>query len=138
MSEVEKGLDKLRREVAVLLDTRGKIMNQHRLALIPIICLVLSNCVGCAIVEIGVTNPAPNLTRIAVAPFVNLSPERNVDGRRFAEAYYTELQKTPGFQVIPVGVVETAVVENNLNLDSPQDLLKLVEFLDADAIVSER
>jgi len=95
----------------------------------------LSCCMtGCAIVEVGVSNPAPNLSRIAVAPFVNLSPERSVDGRRFAEAYYTELQKIPGFQVIPVGVVETAIVEHQLNLDSPADMLRLTEILDADGI----
>ncbi|TWT59316.1 hypothetical protein [Rubinisphaera italica] len=102
--------------------------------LILIISGLLSGFSGCAIVQVGVSNPAPNLSRIAIAPFVNLSPERSVDGRRFAEAYFTELQKTPGFQVIPIGVVETAMAEHQINLDSPEDMLKLVEILDADSI----
>ncbi len=89
---------------------------------------------GCVIVEVGVSNPAPNLPRIAIAPFINLSSERAVDGRRFAEAYQTELQKIPGFQVIPVGVVDSAMHDHQLNLDSPEDLGKLAQILDVDGI----
>lgn len=89
---------------------------------------------GCLVIEVGVSNPAPNLPRIAIAPFINLSTERAVDGRRFAEAYQTELQKIPGFQVIPVGVVESAMHDHQLNLDSPEDLTKLAQILDVDGI----
>ncbi len=96
--------------------------------------MILSGLPGCFIMQIGVANPAPNLPRIAIAPFVNLSPERSVDGRRFAEAYYTELQKVPGFQVIPVGVVESAMHDHQLNLDTPRDMEKLIEILDADGV----
>ncbi len=42
-------------------------------------------------VQIGVTNPIPGLTTVAVVPFLNLSPERAVDGRRFALTYASEL-----------------------------------------------
>lgn len=89
---------------------------------------------GCFVLQVGVSNPAPNLPRIAVAPFVNLSAERSVDGRRFAEAYYTELQKVPGFQVIPVGVVDSALHDYGLNLDTPADMEKLIEILDVDGV----
>ncbi len=89
---------------------------------------------GCFVLQVGVSNPAPNLPRIAVAPFVNLSAERSVDGRRFAEAYYTELQKVPGFQVIPVGVVDSALHDYGLNLDTPADMEKLIEVLDVDGV----
>ncbi len=105
------------------------------------ICFVLALSVfsaiylsGCVVVELGVSNPVPNLPRIAIAPFINLSSERAVDGRRFAEAYQTELQKVPGFQVIPVGVVDSAIHDHQLNLDSPEDLAKLVDILDVDGI----
>jgi hypothetical protein len=64
-----------------------------------------------------------------------LSAEPSVDGRRFALAYYTELQKTANYQVIPVGVVEAAIQENELNMSSPADALKLARILDADAVV---
>jgi len=96
--------------------------------------LLAASLSGCVVVEVGVSNPAPNLPRIAVAPFINLSSERSVDGRRFAEAYQTELQKIPGFQVIPVGVVDSAMHDHQLNLDSPEDLTKLAQILDVDGI----
>ena len=90
---------------------------------------------GCVIVQTGVTNPIPGMTTVAVAPFVNLSAERVVDGRRFALAYHAELQKIPGYQVIPVGVTEQAMVDLGIDLDGPDDALKLAKALGADAIV---
>jgi hypothetical protein len=75
------------------------------------------------------------MTTVAVAPFVNLSAERVVDGRRFALAYHAELQKIPGYQVIPVGVTEQAMVDLGIDLDGPDDALKLAKALGADAIV---
>lgn len=90
---------------------------------------------GCVMVEVGVSNPVPGLTTVAVAPFFNLSAERSVDGRRFAMAYYTELQKTPGFQVVPVGVAEQAMHDHHLSMDDPADALKLAEILKVDAVV---
>lgn len=85
--------------------------------------------------DVGVTNPVNGLTTVAVAPFYNLSEERSVDGRRFAQAYFTELQKTPGFQVVPVGVVEQAIHDHNLEMNGRDDALKLVDILHVDAIV---
>jgi hypothetical protein len=90
---------------------------------------------GCAIVQVGVTNPIPGLTTIAVAPFLNLSAERATDGRRFALAYATELQKVPGFEVIPVGVTETAMIDAKVDLNDVDDVLKLAKVLRVDAVV---
>ena len=90
---------------------------------------------GYQAVPVSVGNPIPGMTTVAVAPFFNLSAEPSVDGRRFALAYYTELQKTANYQVIPVGVVEAAIQENELNMSSPADALKLAKILDADAVV---
>lgn len=90
---------------------------------------------GCHTVPVKVTNPIPGLTTVAVAPFINLSPEPTADGRRFALAYYAELQKIPGFQVIPVGVVEHTLEDYKLTLDSRADALRLAEILDVDAVV---
>lgn len=97
--------------------------------------LVAAGLPGCVIVQTGVTNPIPGMTTVAVAPFINLSAERSVDGRRFALAYHAELQKIPGYQVIPVGVTEQAMVDMGLNLDSPDDVLRLAKSLGADAVV---
>lgn len=75
------------------------------------------------------------MTVVAVAPFFNLSAEPSVDGRRFALAYFSELQKTANYQVIPVGIVESAIRENDLDMTSPADVLKLANLLDVDAVV---
>ena len=91
--------------------------------------------VGCSTVEVGVSNPIPGLSRVAVVPFFNLSTEPSADGHRFAEAYFTELQRTPGFEVVPVGVTDAAMQDHNLNLNSPADALKLAKILDVDAVV---
>jgi len=95
-------------------------------------CAALS---GCVMFEVGVTNPVAGLTTVAVAPFFNLSEEPTVDGRRFAQAYFAELQKTPGFQVVPVGVVEQAIHDHRLEMTGPEDALKLAEILKVDAVI---
>lgn len=84
-----------------------------------------------------VQNPIPGLTSVAVVPFFNLTQEPNevVDGRRFALAYFSELQKTSGFEVVPVGVTEAAILRNELDLRDPDDALKLAKILKVDAIV---
>jgi hypothetical protein len=104
-----------------------------RFQLVPLLICLLAP--GCLIVDLGVTNPIVGLSTVAVAPFFNLSSERSVDGRRFAEAYYSELQKTPGFDVVPVGVTEQAIAENQLQMSDPQDVLALARILNVDAVV---
>lgn len=97
--------------------------------------LLLCALPGCAVVDVGVRNPVPGLETVAVAPFFNLSQERTVDGREFALAYYSELQKVPGFEVLPVGVAERAMIDNGLTMESPDDALELARILGVDAVV---
>ena len=80
-------------------------------------------------------NPFPQLTKVAIAPFFNLSTEPTVDGRQFANAYFHELQAIPGFEVVPVGTVEEKARELNLSLANPVEVRKLAEALEVDAIV---
>jgi hypothetical protein len=80
-------------------------------------------------------NPFPQLTKVAVAPFFNVSTEPTVDGRQFANAYFNELQSIPGFEVVPVGIVEEKAHELNLSLANPVEVRKLAQALDVDAIV---
>jgi len=87
------------------------------------------------VVDVGVRNPVPGLETVAVAPFFNLSQERTVNGREFALAYYSELQKVPGFEVLPVGVAERAMIDNGLTMESPDDALALARILGVDAVV---
>lgn len=98
------------------------------LALLPVLT-------GCLITDTAVTNPVPEISTIAVAPFINTSMERGVDGRRFANVYFTELQKIPGFEVVPVGVVETAMAEKSIEMRGPADAVRLAEILNVDAVV---
>lgn len=96
--------------------------------------------VGCSLVphrtEIPtVHNPFPQIHKVAVLPFFNLSTEPTLDGRKVAVAYYNELQEIPGFEVIPVGVAERAMTEARLTLNRPEDARRLAEMLGADAVV---
>jgi len=80
-------------------------------------------------------NPFPQLSKVAIAPFFNLSSEPTVDGRRFALAYFNELQLVPGFEVVPVGVVERAMEDHQIALTGPEDARRLAQLLQVDALV---
>jgi hypothetical protein len=113
---------------------RGNVSMFRVFALTISVLLPLAGS-GCAIVEIGMRNPVVGLETVAIAPFFNLSQERTVDGREFALDYYAELQKIPGFEVLPVGVTERAMVENGITLTGPNDAVRLAQILDVDAVV---
>jgi hypothetical protein len=80
-------------------------------------------------------NPFPQLSRVAVAPFFNQSDEPTVDGREFAKAYFAELQSVPGFEVVPLGVVEEAIVANQIDLADASGARRLARVLGVDAVV---
>ncbi len=80
-------------------------------------------------------NPFPQLSKVAIVPFFNLSTEKTLDGRQFALAYFNELQLVPGFEVVPVGVAERTMQEHQLVLSSPQDARRLAKMLGVDAVV---
>lgn len=82
-----------------------------------------------------VHNPFPQLQKVAVAPFFNLSTEPTVDGRHVALAYFNELQTVPGFEVIPIGVVEKTLEAHDLNLNGPAEARRLAQLLGVDAVV---
>jgi hypothetical protein len=94
---------------------------------------------GCHLPELAhqprVHNPFPQLHKVAIAPFFNLSTEPTVDGREFALAYFNELQRIPGYEVVPVGVVEQTMKQYKIDLSSPEDARKLAEILGVDAVV---
>jgi hypothetical protein len=104
-------------------------------------CMVMVGAPGCSLIfpdvshEPVIHNPFPQLNKIAIAPFFNQSNEPTVDGRKFALAYFAELQAVPGFEVVPLGVVETAIVENQVNLANPGEARRLANILGIDAVV---
>ena len=95
---------------------------------------------GCALIpekmcQQTVHNPFPQLTKVAIVPFINHSHEPAVDGRQFAVAYFNELSQVPGYEVIPMATVETTMARNKFNLSNPAEVRKLAQILEADAIV---
>jgi hypothetical protein len=82
-----------------------------------------------------IRNPFPQLRRVAVAPFFNQSDEATLDGRKVAMAYFAELQTTPGFEVVPVGVVEEAMLAHRIDLSGPNEARRLAQVLGVDAVV---
>ncbi len=81
-----------------------------------------------------IRNPFPQLRRVAVAPFFNLSDEPTVDGRQVSLAYFAELQATPGFEVVPLGVVEEAIIQHRIDLNGPNEARRLAQILGVDAV----
>ncbi|HMP07401.1 MAG TPA: hypothetical protein PJ982_13705 [Lacipirellulaceae bacterium] len=82
-----------------------------------------------------IRNPFPQLSRVAIAPFFNQSDEPTLDGRQVAMAYFAELQATPGFEVVPLGVVEEAIIHYQIDLSGPNEARRLAKILDVDAVV---
>lgn len=102
-------------------------------------CCLLSS--GCALLpdvvhEPQFHNPFPQLNRVAVLPFYNLSAEPTVDGELIAKLYYTELQQIPGFEVVPVGVVRQFLMASRQEPRTPEDFQKLAQDLGVDAVVA--
>ncbi len=87
-----------------------------------------------AALEPKVFNPFPQLTKVAIAPFFNLSTTPAVDGRQFAQCYYRELQEIQGFEVVPVGVVEQVIEQYGLQMNNATDVRALAQILEVDAV----
>jgi len=83
-------------------------------------------------------NPFPQLKRVAVLPFFNQSNEPTVDGDAVAEAYYSELQMIPGFEVLPVGVARNFYVQYAAVYGEPRtgdEFQRLAQVMGVEAIV---
>ena len=109
----------------------------------PLLFLFLATSAGCQLIpdvahQPVVHNPFPQLSRVAIAPFFNLTDDETVDGRQFALAYFAELQDIPGFEVVPLSVVEEAMRNQQTLLDGafgPAEARKLANALGVDAVV---
>src|SRR5207248_2052766 len=63
------------------------------------------------------------------------STESTVNGVQFALAYGNELQRIPGYQVVPVGNVDYMMRTHGITLANPQEARLLAQLLEVDAIV---
>ncbi|GIW92326.1 MAG: hypothetical protein KatS3mg110_0367 [Pirellulaceae bacterium] len=102
--------------------------------------LLLAGCCGCSLIpEIAYQpryhNPFPQLHRIAILPFFNLSESPHVDADRVTLLYYEELQAIPGFEVLPVGVVKQKLAESGKLIDEKTDFQQLAQELGVDAVL---
>lgn len=108
---------------------------------ILLVLALMAQGIGCNLILPEVThqplvhNPFPQLSRVAVAPFFNQSNDPTIDGLQFASAYFAELQDTPGFEVVPVGVTQKMITDLAIDLSKPADRRKLCQVLGVDAIV---
>lgn len=112
---------------------------------IGILCGMLLLCPGCAAVpdvryKPKYHNPFPELSRVAILPFRNQSEEPTLSGARVSLAYYNELQSVPGFEVLPLGVVEQALIAfEQQRLSRPiataEDFQQFAQFLGVDAVL---
>ncbi len=112
----------------------------HRCYLLSLVALALVPLAGCTLVPQKLEvpqyqNPWPQLERVAIAPFFNLSENPTVNQDLFAEAYYAELQAIPGFEVVPVGVTRRAMDMYQIAGNSAQDFQRLAQAMGVDAIV---
>ena len=112
---------------------------------IGMLCGMLLLCTGCAAVpdvryKPKYHNPFPELSRVAILPFRNQSEEPTLSGARVSLAYYNELQSVPGFEVLPLGVVEQALIAfEQQRLARPiataEDFQQFAQFLGVDAVL---
>ncbi len=105
-----------------------------------LIAILLAAASGCSAVpdirsQQRIHNPFPQLHRVAVLPFVNQSQEPTLDTTAVTLAYHNELQKLPGFEVKPVGVVKAQLEALQLELNGGTDFQALAQHLDVDVIV---
>ncbi len=80
-------------------------------------------------------NPFPQLHRVAILPFFNLSESPYVDADRVTLLYYEELQAIPGFEVLPVGVVKEKLAKSWQTIDENTDFQKLAQDLGVDVVL---
>jgi hypothetical protein len=80
-------------------------------------------------------NPFPQLHRVAILPFFNLSDEPTVNQDDVAHAYYTELQQIPGFEVVPPGVVKQFLAATGQSIDGATDFQQLARDLGVDVLI---
>ncbi len=109
----------------------------QRLAIVIAVLYLIAGCSHLPVIEHQPQfhNPFPQLSRVGVAPFYNLSTEGTLDGKQVALAYFNELQAIPGFDVTPIGIIELKAQELGVDLSSYEGLRLVAQKLGLDAIV---
>lgn len=80
-------------------------------------------------------NPFPQLSKVAIIPFNNQSDAPTLNADDVTIAYYGQLQRIRGFEVVPVGVVIRAMEASGVRGRDSTELRKLGEMLGVDVVI---
>lgn len=97
-------------------------------------------CLGCSAIpetkrQPQFHNPFPQLSKVAIIPFNNQSDAPTLNADDVTIAYYGQLQRIRGFEVVPVGVVLRAMEASGNRGRDLEEIRKLGEMLGVDAVV---
>ena len=81
-------------------------------------------------------NPRMQLREVAIVPFLNRSGNSHADGDEVAQLYANQLQRIPGFHVMPIETVKQAMIDTKrTRFESIDDIRALGEYLNVDVVV---
>ncbi|MCY2975125.1 MAG: hypothetical protein NTW52_10725 [Planctomycetota bacterium] len=85
-------------------------------------------------------NPFPQIQTIAILPFRNQSEDPTLSADRVTLAYYDAAQGLPGFEVLPIGLVENqlSAFEQNVlgrSISNTEDIQRFANHLGVDAVL---
>lgn len=116
-----------------------------KLAITVVLIFIGSGSVGCTFLpdvrhEPRFHNPFPQIQTIAILPFRNQSEDPTLDANRVTLAYYDAAQGLPGFEVLPVGLVENqlSAFEQNVlgrSISNTEDIQRFANHLGVDAVL---
>ncbi len=101
---------------------------------------MLAYCSGCAAIpevrhQPQLHNPFPQLHRVAILPFFNLSTDPTINQDDVALAYYAELQQIPGFEVVPPGVVRQFIEAKRIEINVATNFQQLARDMGVDVLI---
>ncbi len=116
-----------------------------KLAITAFLLLIGTGSLGCNFFpdvrhEPRFHNPFPQIQTIAILPFRNQSEDPTLDADRVTLAYYDAAQGLPGFEVLPVGLVENqlSAFEQNVlgrSISNTEDIQRFANHLGVDAVL---
>ena len=105
------------------------------------VLLILLVATGCEVLpqrkfKPTLHNPRMQLREVAVVPFLNRSGNSHADGEEVAQLYANQLQRIPGFNVMPLETVKQAMIDTRrTRFESVDDIRALGEYLNVDVVV---
>jgi len=100
-----------------------------------LLALVAAGCSGRSERDVY-SNPYGVPTRLAVAPFRNLSGSSDLDVVAATDEFYSELQAVEGLEVVPVNRVLATLADLGWdNVQKPEDVLVLADALAVEGVI---